>query len=263
VAKILLVHWNDKEAKGRLRVLKSCGHSAQVLCDSEKPNLAAIRNSPPDLFVIDLARLPSHNREIAGYFRRGKLTRSTPILFVDGDSERIASARKLIPDATFGGWEEIKASIEKAIKEAPRNPKVPGTMAGYSGTPLPKKLGIRENHFVVLVNAPDRFERKLEPLPSGVQFLQDGDGANVALLFAKSEAELVRDFRLLVKRLPGKVALWIAWPKKTSGVMTDLTENMVRAVGLDSGWVDYKVCAIDETWSGLCFARKASRKVNR
>jgi hypothetical protein len=76
------------------------------------------------------------------------------------------------------------------------------------------------------------------------------------VLFALSQAELIRDFRPLAKALPEKTALWIAWPKKASGVATDLTENVVREFGLGAGWVDYKVCAIDETWSGLCFARK-------
>ena len=256
MANILIVHWNEKEAKDHARILKELGHKARLLCDSEKPNLVAVRESPPDLFVIDLARLPSHGREIAGYFRRGKSTRNVPILFVGGDAERIASARKLIPDATFCDWEKIRISIAKAIKNAPKAPVVPSTMAGYSGAPLPKKLGIRENHSVVLVNPPERFERKLEPLPAGVEFAEDGNRANVAVLFAKSEAELVRDFRPLVKTLPEKAALWIAWPKKSSGVVTDVTESVVREVGLDGGWVDYKVCAIDETWSGLCFARK-------
>lgn len=129
-------------------------------------------------------------------------------------------------------------------------------MAGYSRTPLPKKLGIRENYSAVLINAPDRFERKLEPLPAGAEITTDPKGANVAVLFAGSLAELTRDFRPLAKSLPEKTALWIAWPKKASGVETDLTENVVREFGLDAGWVDYKVCAIDETWSGLCFARR-------
>lgn len=256
MANILLVHWNEKEAKEHSRVLKSLRHKTQFLCDSEKPNLLAIRESPPDLFLIDLSRLPSHGREIAGYFRRTKSTRAVPILFVSDDSERVAGVRKLIPDATFGTWEEIETTIAKAIRNVPQSPVVPGTMAGYSGTPLPKKLGIRENYSVLLVGAPERFERKLEPLPAGVELVEDGKGANVAVLFARSEGALVRDFRPLAKSLPEKVALWIAWPKKASGIVTDLTENVVRELGLASGWVDYKVCAIDETWSGLCFARK-------
>jgi hypothetical protein len=74
-------------------------------------------------------------------------------------------------------------------------------------------------------------------------------------MFAESESVLVRNFRPLAKVLREKTALWIAWPKQTSGIPTDLKENVVREVGLASGWVDYKVCAIDQTWSGLCFAR--------
>ena len=130
------------------------------------------------------------------------------------------------------------------------------TTAGYSGTPLPKKLGIREDYGVLLVNAPPRFERKIEPLPDRASFVDNAASARVTVLFAPSQSELVRDFRPLAKAMPEKSALWIAWPKKASGVKTDLNENLVREVGLDAGWVDYKVCAIDETWSGLCFARR-------
>ena len=138
----------------------------------------------------------------------------------------------------------------------PKKKNVPGTTAGYSGTPLPKKLGIRENSRVILMNAPERFERKLEPMRAGAAIVDDASLTNVAVLFVKSEAELVRDFRALAKTLPQKVAFWIAWPKQASGLKTDLKEGIVREFGLAHGWVDYKVCAIDETWSGLCFARK-------
>jgi hypothetical protein len=135
--------------------------------------------------------------------------------------------------------------------------------AGYSGTPLPKKLGIREDGSVLLLNPPTRFDRKLQPLPSGAEIVEDPASARVAVLFAASQAELRRDFRPLAKALPLKSALWVAWPKKASGVKTDLSENVVRDFGLNAGWVDYKVCAIDETWSGLCFARRAEAKVSR
>jgi hypothetical protein len=256
MADILLVHWNKKEAEERARALKRLGSKAKILFDSEKHNLADIRESPPELFLIDLSRLPSHGREIAGYFRRVKTTRHVPILFVDGDSERISAARKLIPDAEFVRWDQIKAGIRKAVRNAPRNPVVPGTMAGYSGSPLPKKLGIRDNYSVVLINAPNRFERKLEPLPAYTKIVDNPKDSNVAVLFALSLTELTRDFRPLAKALPEKSALWIAWPKKASGVKTDLDGNVVREFGLDAGWVDYKVCAIDGTWSGLCFARR-------
>jgi hypothetical protein len=93
-------------------------------------------------------------------------------------------------------------------------------------------------------------------MPAGAAIAENRTRANVVILFVTSEAELARDFRPLAKALPPKVVLWIAWPKKASRVRTDLTQNVVREFSLGEGWVDYKVCAIDETWSGLCFARK-------
>jgi hypothetical protein len=145
--------------------------------------------------------------------------------------------------------------VNKNVARAP-SPASRVATSGYSGTPLPKKLGIRENYSVALVNAPTRFERKLEPLPAGAEIVEDAKGAKVAILFAASQAELIRGFRPIAKALPEKTALWLAWPKQASGMATDLRENVVREFGLAAGWVDYKVCAIDGTWSGLCFARK-------
>jgi CheY-like chemotaxis protein len=259
VSRIVVVLWNEKEAKQRARTLKQLGHKPTLLWDRERATLEQIRVSPPDLLLIDLNRLPSQGREIGGYFRRLKATRHLPILFVDGDPERVSSARHLIPDAQFSQWSEIKSAIPLAIRNVPAKPVVPGTMAGYSGTPLPKKLGIRENHSLILVHAPESFERKLDPMPAGAEITTHSAQANVAVLFTTSQAELARDFRPLAKDLPHKVALWIAWPKKASRIKTDIKENLVREVGLGAGWVDYKVCAIDETWSGLCFARRNTR----
>jgi CheY-like chemotaxis protein len=257
MSRILLVHWNEDEARERAAKLAKLGHEVATLSDSKDSSRFKIA-TPPELFVIDLARIPSHGREVAGYFRRQKTTRNVPILFVGGDSERVENVRKLLPDASFVKWTEIKAAIAKAIRSAPKVPVVPGTMAGYSGTPLPKKLGIRANCLVALVNAPEHFERKLGPLPPGAEIGENANSSNVVLLFARSQTELVRDFRSLVKSLREKVALWIAWPKQTSGVATDLKEGLIREFGLGEGWVDYKICAIDETWSGLCFARRKS-----
>ena len=237
-------------------MLTQWGHQPTLLCDRQSASLDQIRGSPPDLFLIDLNRLPFQGREIAAYFRRLQLTRHLPILFVDGDSQRVSSARNLIPDAQFSSWSEIEKAIPKALRNPPAKPVVPGTMAGYAGTPLPKKLGMRENYSLLLVNAPESFERKLDRMPARAEITTNSAQANVALLFATSQAELGRDFRPLAKELPQKVALWIAWPKKASGIKTDISENLVREFGLDAGWVDYKICSIDGTWSGLCFARR-------
>jgi hypothetical protein len=127
-------------------------------------------------------------------------------------------------------------------------------MAGYSGTPLPKKLGIKEGSRIALVNAPKNFESELGELPDNVQFIKGaGKSLDIILFFVLNERALVRDFSKLAGRLTANGMLWIAWPKKSSGVVTDLTEQRVQRIGLDAGLIDVKVCAIDETWSGLKF----------
>lgn len=127
-------------------------------------------------------------------------------------------------------------------------------MAGYSGTPLVKKLGIKENFRVALIGAPDGFRGELEGLPSGVSFVTSVEGQlDFVLFFAKTRSELTRNFSRLAAKLTPTGMLWIAWPKKASGVATDLSDGVVREIGLDAGLVDVKVCAVNETWSGLKF----------
>lgn len=127
-------------------------------------------------------------------------------------------------------------------------------MAGYSGTPLPKKLGIKERQRVALVNAPADFAVTLGELPTCVEIVRQVRAPlDVMVFFTKSESELLKRFAELAAKLNPAGGLWIAWPKKASGVTTDLTEDVVRRIGLEMGLVDNKVCAIDETWSGLRF----------
>jgi hypothetical protein len=130
-------------------------------------------------------------------------------------------------------------------------------MAGYSGTPLPKKLGIGPGARVTLISAPARFAETLGELPPNV-VLADGATAptQVILLFVSTLAELRSRFGSLVPLLAPKGGFWVAWPKKSSGVSTDLHENAIREIGLATGLVDNKVCAIDDVWSGLRFVHR-------
>jgi hypothetical protein len=125
-------------------------------------------------------------------------------------------------------------------------------MAGYSGTPLPRKLGIKEGSVVALVGAPAGFV--FDALPDGARVRRSARGeADLAVAFARTRAELTRRWDAATRC---SASVWIAWPKKASGVPTELDENVVRDHGLARGWVDFKVAAIDETWSGLRFARR-------
>jgi hypothetical protein len=127
--------------------------------------------------------------------------------------------------------------------------------AGYSGTPLATKLGLRAGHRVRLVAPPEGFLAALEPLPDAVRFTSRGS-ADVVVAFMTRRTELRRRWPGLIAAAGDHGAVWVAWPKRSSGVATDLTEDVLREDLLPSGWVDVKVCAIDATWSGLRFVRR-------
>jgi hypothetical protein len=131
---------------------------------------------------------------------------------------------------------------------------VVANVAGYSGTPLPKKLGIRPGARLGLIGAPDGFSATLGELPDGVRVLRTARGSlDVVVAFFVDRLALEKRFDSLARALDPAGGLWIAWPKRASGVTTDLNENVVREVGLAGGLVDNKVCAVDEVWSGLRF----------
>jgi hypothetical protein len=124
-------------------------------------------------------------------------------------------------------------------------------MAGYSSTPLAQKLGFKPDCRYRLVNAPPDFLAALDPLPDGA-VLADAD-LDVIVFFTTALAALTADFARLARSLQPAGGLWIAWPKKASKVPTDLTEDIIRGVGLAAGLVDNKVCAVTDIWSGLRF----------
>ncbi len=131
--------------------------------------------------------------------------------------------------------------------------KTPNTHGvGYSGTPLAKKLGFKPSSHVLLIGAPPDYRALVEPLPEGLRF-NSKPGANIDIVhvFTTSQEELKQLLTLLRKKLRPDAAVWVSWPKKTSKVSTDITEDTIREVALPMGWVDVKVCAVSEVWSGL------------
>jgi len=133
--------------------------------------------------------------------------------------------------------------------------------AGYSGTPLATKLGIATGARVAAINAPDGFERLLEPVPEDVTIRSTLRGrSDVVVLFTTSKAALERRMAVAARAIFPDGGLWVAWPKRASRIETDVTEDVVREVALPRGLVDNKVCAIDDVWSGL---RVVWRRENR
>jgi hypothetical protein len=256
MVRVRLIHWKAEEAAARVETLRAAGYEVEF-GELNGDGYRALRFNPPAAFVIDLTRMPSHGREVGTGLRAYKNTRHTPLVFVEGEPEKVERIRQILPDATYTTWSKIRGALKTAITKAPANPVVPeSNLAGYSGTPLPKKLGIKENAVVALLNAPKGFEATLGELPARVKFKKQATGGpDLILWFIRRRAEL-EDRIQEMHKLTGAGAIWIAWPKQASGVATDLTQNIVRETGLAAGLVDYKICAIDATWSGLKFAQR-------
>ena len=141
-----------------------------------------------------------------------------------------------------------------------KTPKPPAP-AGYSGTPLSKKLGIKPGASVVVEDAPPGYRDWLAPLPADVHFATSaGEGTDLVHLFCTSRTRLAERLAAYRATLAPDAVLWISWPKKSAKVPTDITEDTIRELALPLGWVDVKVCAVDATWSGLkLVVRKALR----
>jgi len=193
--------------------------------------------------------------------RKYKSTRHVPLVLVDGEPEKVARIKTLLPDAVFTTWAEINAALKQAIAQPPARPVVPDSIfAAYAGKPLAEKLGIKAEMALVCINAPSDFEKTLRPLPPGVKIRNNMRGkSTLTIWFTTSKADLKKRIEK-IGAFSGKDGLWIVWPKKTSGIKSDLSQPVVRKIGLASGLVDYKVCAVDTTWTGLKFVH---RKIKR
>lgn len=254
--RVRLVHWDEGQAEEKAEVLRRAGYGVDASPIGPEA-LRELKRRPPDAVVIVLDRLPVQGRDVGIVLRTNAKTRGVPIVFAGGEPSKVAKVKASLPDARYAAWSRIRSALKSAIARPPASRVVPSSvLAGYSGTPLARKLGIRENHTVILVGAPSDFESKLSDLPPGVRFRRRAAGRNDLIVwFCPSLRELRRRLARL-KELAGRGGIWIAWPKKASGVPTDLTQAAVRKEGLDAGLVDYKICAIDSTWSGLRFARR-------
>ena len=134
-------------------------------------------------------------------------------------------------------------------------------MAGYSGTPLVQKIGIKPGFRVLLRNHPETFLKDLGPLPDGAETGNKFTVANAVICFTETLSDLKKAFPSLAAKLEPNGMLWISWPKKSSGVTTVLTFERVQRIGLNAGLVDVKICAIDDTWSGLKFVYRLKDRV--
>ena len=256
---VRLVHWKAEEVPERAARLEAAGFAVDGEVPGTSIGIRELRADPPDAFVIDLGRLPSHGREVARSLRQAKGLRQIPIVFVGGAEAKLAQVRAELPDAVYADWEGVGEAVRAAIAAPPADPIVPRSDSGpHSGKPLVAKLGVKPGTRLVLVDAPSGFEATLGELPAGV-VLRRGNrgGREMTLWFATSARRLTARFEAVAGAV-GEGVLWVAWPKGSSRLETDLSEGAIRDLALARGMVDTKVCAVDETWSGLRLTRRRS-----
>jgi hypothetical protein len=257
--RVRLVHWKEDEVPERAARLEAEGYAVDGEVPGTSIGIAKLREDPPDAFVIDLGRLPSHGREVAYALRQSKALRGIPIVFVGGAEAKVDPIRATLPDATFTVWEDVGADLRHAVENPVADPVVPKSDSGPdSGKALVLKLGIGEGATVALIDPPPGAEGLLAPLPREARLRRGNRGRReMTIWFVTSRRTLERRFAS-VARAVGTGTLWMAWPKRASGVETDLSEDAIREVALPAGMVDTKVCAIDETWSGLRLTERRS-----
>jgi len=256
--RILYFHWNKEEAVINVSKIKLNGYVTELGILNSQADFKTIRIDPPNIFVIDLSRLPSHGREVAVGLRSYKSTKQIPLIFVDGAKEKVEKVKQVLPDSIYCSWKNLKAGIKKAesIDVEKLIPKK-NIMQAYWNTPIFQKLGIKENSTVGLIDPPKKIKEILGELPQGVKLVKNPKKqSELFLLFALFMGGLESNFEEMNRQLSEKGSVWILWPKKTSGIESDLSQNEVRNYGLARGFVDYKVCSFDETWSGLKFCRR-------
>lgn len=237
--------------------LRAAGYEVDARPIRGPSDLRSLGRRVPSVVAIDLARAPSHGRDLGLAVRQLKATRHVPLVSVEGSPTLVTRLRSLLPDAVHTSGGRIRGAVRRALTRPPRDPvRPPSVLAGYSGTPLLKKLGIKPASIVRLVGAPRDFDTTLGTLPKAVRLRRRGDGArDITIWFIRRRRVLEQGIEPMAARVTTD-RLWLAWPKKTSPLAADVSEREVRAGGLAHGLVDFKICAIDADWSGLCFVRR-------
>jgi len=244
------MHRDLPEAAARASRLRDLGFDGAPYPALGAKAFRGIRQDPPQVILLDLTRLPSYGKAMGVLLRQNKALGAIPLVFVEGDPEKTAQVREILPDAIFTTWTNVAAAIEKAVRLQSRQPAQPRLPA----TPLVAKLGIDETSRVAILHAPEGFR-----LP-GVSPRKQPDEADVVMLFFRTSAALSRELPALAGLIQGTQRkgrrVWVLWPKKASAAAGDLSLPLIRSMASAYNLVDYKICAVDDTWSATTLGQR-------
>jgi hypothetical protein len=255
--RVRIIHWRPEEARPLIDAVRGAGFEPEYDGDANGPGISrAIRASLPDAVAIDLSRLPSHGREVGIWLRGLKYTRHIPLVFVNGEKEKLERVRRDLPDAIYTTTEGVGAALKSACRRKVRDAVVPAQMMDrYKEKTTAEKLGVKPGSSIAVVNGPRGYAAILGPLPESVEVIEDPEEVHpVTVWFIVDEAALLEALPRM-RSIAGKTKLWIIWRKGPQG---RISQNAIRETAIDAGLVDYKICSLDGQWSGILFARKKS-----
>jgi CheY-like chemotaxis protein len=253
--RVRLFHWKAQEAVPLIAELEAAGFSVDYEEQLSSSSFRRVRESQPHAFVVDLSSRPAHGREVAIALRGHKVTRHVPIIFVNGQPEKVEGVRRMLPDATYATGARLIPTLRRAKPVS--KPLIPSQMMDrYAGRTTAQKLGIGKGAQVAVVDPPPDYARAIGDLPEGA-FLEEEDFASCKLTLW-----FVHDYHALqgampeIRRTAARHRLWILWRKGKEG---PLDGGVIRSCANQVGLVDYKICSVNETWSGIALAVKKPR----
>lgn len=250
---VRVFHWRADEAKSLIAVLRAAGYTVHYSGDEGNATWRSLRQSPqPIAAVIDLTRLPSHGRYVGAAIRATKSIRHIPIVFVDGDPKKVERVRKDLPDAVYTSRSRLVSALKRVKPLA--NPVAAPQMMNRSDRTAAQKLGIASGARVALMDPPADYLRVLGELPADASLEEEAaETLPLTLWFVRDPDGYLAGLGQMRKRaLTSRI--WIIYPKGRNA--SGLTQSLIREAALSVGLVDYKVCSVNEVWTGLLFTRK-------
>jgi hypothetical protein len=258
--RVRLCHWRESEATSLIAALRQAGYTVDYPGEKANGIFRSLRETPaPVAVVIDLTRLPSHGRYVAAELRATKSLRHIPIVFVDGDSEKVARIRKDLPDAIYTSRARLAGALKRVKPLA--DPIAPPRMLQRTDRTTAEKLGIKAGSSVAVVDPPPDYVRVLGPMPRGVELEEDPSTLPVLTLWFVRDADTYMAALPAMRNRTAKTRLWVVYPKQQAKqnarkIAAGLTQSFIREAALTVGLVDYKICSVNEIWTGLLFTRK-------
>jgi hypothetical protein len=256
--RVRLFHWRADEAKPLIAALRAGGYTVDYPGDKAN-SWRSLRESPPLAAVIDLTRVPSHGRYVAAEIRATKSIRHIPIVFVDGDPDKVDSIRKVLPDAVYTSRARVASALKRVKPLA--DPVAAPRMMNRTDRTAAEKLGIKAGARVALIDPPADYLRVLGRLPKDASLEEEPEETLPLTLWFVRDPEAYRAGLGGIRKRALTSRIWIIYPKQQArrpshSERSGITQSFVRESALAVGLVDYKICSVNEVWTGLLFTRK-------